>query len=158
VPYTMLEDDEIETVDAEPMLSVDTRLAGLPAELPAHLAAELAELIEDAERYAAAAQAINTTRAYASDWNQFQAWCERYRLESLPASAAVVGLYVTSLARRGWRSRRSVGAPPRAHTARPATCPRRLIRGCSRSWRASPGCTAQRRTRRPRCSAIRCSS
>jgi hypothetical protein len=25
-------------VDAEPMLSVDTRLAGLPAELPAHLA------------------------------------------------------------------------------------------------------------------------
>jgi hypothetical protein len=88
VPCTMLEDDEIETVDAEPMLSVDTRLAGLPAELPAHLAAELVELIEDAERYAAAAQALNTTRAYASDWSQFQAWCERYRLESLPASAA----------------------------------------------------------------------
>jgi site-specific recombinase XerD len=114
----MLEDDEIETVDAEPMLSVDTRLAGLPAELPAHLAAELAELIEDAERYAAAAQAINTTRAYASDWNRFQAWCERYRLESLPASAAVVGLYVTSLARRGLAVstiRRRAAAIARAH-------------------------------------------
>ena len=46
-------------------------LAGLPAELPAHLAAELVELIDDAERYAAAAQAVNTTRAYASDWKQF---------------------------------------------------------------------------------------
>jgi site-specific recombinase XerD len=114
----MLEDDEIETVDAEPMLSVDTRLAGLPAELPAHLAAELVELIEDAERYAAAAQAINTTRAYASDWSQFQAWCERYRLESLPASAAVVGLYVTSLARRGLAVstiRRRAAAIARAH-------------------------------------------
>jgi hypothetical protein len=30
------------------MLSIDTRLAGLPAELPAHLAVELADLIEDA--------------------------------------------------------------------------------------------------------------
>jgi hypothetical protein len=27
----MPDEDEIETVDAEPMLSVDTRLAGLPA-------------------------------------------------------------------------------------------------------------------------------
>ena len=73
----MADDDLIETVDAEPILAVDTPLAGIPAELPAHLATELAELIEDAERYAAAAQAINTTRAYASDWRQFQAWCER---------------------------------------------------------------------------------
>jgi hypothetical protein len=69
--------EQIETVDAEPVLALDTPLAGFPTELPAHLAAELAELLQDAERYAAAAQAINTTRAYASDWNQFQAWCER---------------------------------------------------------------------------------
>jgi hypothetical protein len=53
--------EQIETVDAE--LALDTPLAGFPAELPAHLAAELAELLEDAERYAAAAQALNTTRA-----------------------------------------------------------------------------------------------
>ncbi len=91
---------------------------GFPAELPAHLAAELAELLEDAERYAAAAQAINTTRAYASDWNQFQTWCERYQLESLPASAAVIGLYVTSLAKRGLAVstiRRRAAAIARAH-------------------------------------------
>jgi integrase len=114
----MPNDDLIETVDAEPMLSVDTRLAGLPAELPAHLAAELAELLEDVERYAAAAQALNTARAYASDWSQFQAWCDRYRLESLPASAAVIGLYVTSLAKRGLALstiRRRAAAIARAH-------------------------------------------
>jgi site-specific recombinase XerD len=73
---------------------------------------------EDAERYAAAAQAINTTRAYASDWNQFETWCERYQLVSLPASAAVIGLYVTSLAKRGLAVstiRRRAAAIARAH-------------------------------------------
>ena len=56
----MPDDDEIETVDAEPVLALDVPLAVLGAGLPAHLLAELAELIEDAERYAAAAQALNT--------------------------------------------------------------------------------------------------
>jgi hypothetical protein len=46
----MPDHEAIETVDAEPMLSVNTRLAGLPARLPVHLAAER---IADAERYAA---------------------------------------------------------------------------------------------------------
>ena len=82
------------------MLALETPLTGLPSALPAHLAAELAELLADAERYAAAAQTVITTRAYASHWKQFQAWCDRYQLESLPASAPVIGLYVTSLAKR----------------------------------------------------------
>lgn len=51
--------------------------------------------------YAAAAQAPNTTRAYRSDWAQFEAWCERYRLAALPAQPAVAALYLTALARRG---------------------------------------------------------
>jgi hypothetical protein len=46
----MHETDEIETVAGEPMLALDRPLEGLPAELPAQLAAELAELIDDAER------------------------------------------------------------------------------------------------------------
>ena len=49
------------------MLALDRPLEGLPGEPPAHLAAELAELIDDAKRYAAAAQALNTTRAYTGD-------------------------------------------------------------------------------------------
>jgi hypothetical protein len=109
-------------------------LTGLPSALPAHVAAELAELLADAERYAAAAQTVNTTHAYASHWKQFQAWCDRYQLESLPASAPVIGLYVISLAKRG------LDDPPARLRDRP--------RG-----------TAQRRTRRrPRCRATRCSS
>jgi len=85
-PARMPDDDPIETVDTGPIL--------------ARLAAELAQLLQDAERYAAAAEAANTTRAYASHWNQFRACCDRYQLESLPASAAVIGLYVTSPAKR----------------------------------------------------------
>jgi site-specific recombinase XerD len=114
----MLDNDPIETVDAEPMLALDRPLDGLPAELPAHLAAELAELIDDAQRYADAAQAINTTRAYASDWKQFEAWCERYQVQRLPAPAAVIALYVTSLAKRGLAVstiRRRAAAIARAH-------------------------------------------
>jgi integrase len=108
----------IETVDAEPMLALDRPLDGLPIELPAHLAAELAALVDDAARYAAAAQAISTTRAYASDWKQFTAWCERYQLQSLPAPAPVIALYLTALAKRGLAVstiRRRAAAIARAH-------------------------------------------
>jgi hypothetical protein len=35
-----------------------------------------------------AAQALNISRACASDWKQFTAGCERYQLEPRPASAA----------------------------------------------------------------------
>jgi site-specific recombinase XerD len=130
------------------------------AEPPAHLAAELAELIDDAERYAAAAQAINTTRAYASDWNQFQAWCERYQLASMPAPAAVIALYVTSLARRGLAVstiRRRAAAIARAHRQAghlPATSDPRVLtvlEGIARVHGSAPN-------KRPRCYAIRCSS
>jgi site-specific recombinase XerD len=143
----MHETDEIETVAGEPMLALDRPLEGLPAELPARLAAELAELIDDAERYAAAAQALNTTRAYASDWNQFTAWCERYQLESLPASAVVTALYLTSLARRGLAVstiRRRAAAIARAHRQAghvPATSDARVLtvmEGIARVHGAAP--------------------
>ena len=49
------EDVQLETVDAEPMLALHRPLDGLPDETPAHLAAELAELIDDVQRYADAA-------------------------------------------------------------------------------------------------------
>ncbi len=62
------ESDRIETVDAEPVLTLDVPLAGLGAgvarrRVSVAIDTELAELIEDAERYAAASQAQN-----ASDW------------------------------------------------------------------------------------------
>jgi site-specific recombinase XerD len=129
----MLDDDQIETVDAEPVLVLETTVEGLPAGLPAHLAAELAGLLQDAKRYAAAAQAINTTRAYASDWNQFTTWCEHYQLTPMPATAAVVGLYLTSMAKRGLAVstiRRRAAAIARAHRQNghlPATSDPRVL-------------------------------
>jgi site-specific recombinase XerD len=143
----MLDDDQIETVDAEPMLALDRPLDGLPAELPAELAAELAELIDDAQRYAAAAQAINTTRAYASDWNQFTDWCDRYQLTSMPAPAPVIALYLTSLAKRGLAVstiRRRAAAIARAHRQHghlPATSDPRVLtvmEGIARVHGAAP--------------------
>jgi site-specific recombinase XerD len=110
-------DHQSEVLDGEPVLALDT-VAGLPPGLPVELAAELADLLQHAERYAAAAQSINTSRAYASDWAQFTSWCERYTVESLPASAAVVGLYLTSMAKRGLSVstiRRRAAAIARAH-------------------------------------------
>lgn len=91
---------------------------GLPAALPARLQAELVALMDEAQRYADAAQAQNTSRAYASDWRQFQAWCDRYGAQALPATAAVVTLYLVSLAKRGLAVstvRRRAAAIARAH-------------------------------------------
>ncbi|HEX3804568.1 MAG TPA: site-specific integrase [Solirubrobacteraceae bacterium] len=112
------ESDPVETVDGELMLAIEQRPDGIPAELPSHLAAELVELIDAARDYAAHAQAENTSRAYASDWRQFEAWCERYGLSPLPAPVSVVTFYVTSLAKRGRAVstiRRHAAAIARAH-------------------------------------------
>lgn len=90
----------------------------LPAPVSEALATELVELAKSAEEYAAAAQAPNTTRAYASDWKQFESWCHRYQLVSLPAPPAVLALYLTSLAKRGLSVstiRRRSAAIARAH-------------------------------------------
>jgi site-specific recombinase XerD len=110
----MNEPEPVETVDGE----LTPTLTAPLTELPAHLAAELAELAAAADEYAAAAQAENTSRAYASDWRQFETWCDRYRLQSLPAAPAVVALYLTSLAKRGLTVstvRRRAAAIARAH-------------------------------------------
>ena len=62
--------------------------------LPAHLE----RLTERARDYVEAASSANTRRAYASDWAQFSSWCRRHRLELLPPSPQLVGLYITACA------------------------------------------------------------
>jgi hypothetical protein len=128
--------------------------------LPEHLAAELGELLEDAERYAAAAQSQNTTRAYASDWAQFETWAERYNLNTMPAPAAVIALYITALAKRGLAVstiRRRAAAIARAHRQAgylsPTSDPRVLtiLEGIARVHGSA-------RTRRQRCSETRYST
>jgi site-specific recombinase XerD len=86
--------------------------------LAADLRAELLELVAAMDDYAAAAQAANTTRAYSSDWRQFEVWCARYGLASMPAEPQTAALYLTSLAHRGLKLstvRRRAAAITRAH-------------------------------------------
>ena len=76
----------------------------------AHLPAAQVELIERARDYAAGAKADSTRHAYESDWRDFVGWCDSQGFEPLPATAAVVGLFMTD----------------RAATLKPSTLGRRL--------------------------------
>lgn len=138
-----------EVLDGEMVeLVTPPAVGGLADELPAALREELAELIHAAEQYAAAAQAPNTTRAYTSDWLQFEAWCGRYDLDTLPASPAACALYLTSLSQRGLRVstvRRRAAAIARADRQAgylpPTQDPRVLtvLEGIARVHGAAPG-------------------
>lgn len=62
------------------------------------LADDLTEAQQRARDYADAAHAENTRDAYASDWNDFLAFCERHGASPLPTIAETLAQYVTSLA------------------------------------------------------------
>jgi integrase len=72
--------------------------------------AGLAQVLETARSFLAAAKAESTRRAYASDWRDFEAWCRLHGLPPLPAAPTTVALYLAD----------------RASTHRPATLRRRL--------------------------------
>ncbi len=63
----------------------------------AHLV-ELGDVAEKAREYVQQSKAANTARAYRSDWQQFQSWCEAHQLVALPAAAETVAMYITDLA------------------------------------------------------------
>lgn len=65
-----------------------------PGIVPGHLEG----LADRARGYVEAASSANTRRAYASDWSQFQTWCRRQNLSTLPPDPQIVGLYMTALA------------------------------------------------------------
>ena len=54
-----------------------------------------------ARSYRAQAKAANTVRAYTSDWNQFETWCDERGLEPLPARPEAVATYLAALAMAG---------------------------------------------------------
>ena len=58
-------------------------------------------LSADEARYVQAARAANTLRGYRSDWSEFTSWCHDNHHESLPASAAAISTYLTTLAGHG---------------------------------------------------------
>lgn len=80
---------------------------------------ELALLAQSTRAFVAAAKAESTRRAYAADWHDFEAWCRRHALPSLPAAPATVALYLTDLAatHRPATLRRRLTVISRAHQA-----------------------------------------
>lgn len=57
--------------------------------------------IAAARGYRAQAKAVNTLRAYTSDWNQFEGWCDERSLDPLPSRPEAVATYLASLAVKG---------------------------------------------------------
>ena len=66
----------------------------------------LAGEVAAAASYRRRAKSANTTRAYESDWRQFEAWCDERGLEPLPACAEAVA---TSAAPNCSRTTRGAG-------------------------------------------------
>ncbi len=57
--------------------------------------------IDTARRYADAARAASTRRAYASDWRFFARWCTARGLDPLPAHPGVIALFLAAQAQAG---------------------------------------------------------
>ena len=86
---------------------------------PAGALAHLAGVADRARDYVAAAKAPNTLRAYRADWADFAGWCERHRVDALPAAPETVALYLTALAghRKAATLQRRLSAISQAHQA-----------------------------------------
>jgi integrase len=85
----------------------------------AALAAEIAEAVDRARVFAAAAKSNSTRKAYASDLRDFDAYCERIGASPLPADPAVVATYLATISETKSVAtiRRRVVAIAQAHKA-----------------------------------------
>ncbi len=79
----------------EPISKVEP--PALPASLPALTTAE----IDAARAYVDASRALSPQRAYEADWRRFVLWCRQRATAALPASPALVAVYLSFLADRG---------------------------------------------------------
>jgi len=52
-------------------------------------------IVTKAKAYGEAAKALNTRRAYASDWQHFCGWCREHGIAAHPATPGVVAAYLT---------------------------------------------------------------
>jgi integrase len=75
----------------------DGRITALPSPRETQ-APGLARLAETARDYAAARSSANTSRAYASDWAQFQRFCRRKGFDPAEPDPQVVGLFLAAMA------------------------------------------------------------
>lgn len=123
---------------------------GLPEPCGNAIGAILACEIAAARDYRGRARAANTLRSYASDWRQFERWCEVRALNPCPARVEAVATYLAALARAGradstvarhlaaigWRHRQAGEVPPAARDDRSAIAD--TLSGIRREQRARP--------------------
>ena len=122
-----------------------------PAAAPsATLSPLLAGEIAAARSYRRQAKASNTIRAYASDWGQFESWCDARGLDPLPARPEAVATYLAVLAQAGradstigrhlaaigWQHRQHGQVPPTARDNRMVIAD--TLAGIRREARARP--------------------
>jgi site-specific recombinase XerD len=62
---------------------------------------ELSTAVEAAQDFMAASRSKATLRAYKSDWHDFEKWCDRHCLITLPADARTVAAYLSAMATTG---------------------------------------------------------
>jgi hypothetical protein len=122
--------------------------AALPGAAPATALPTLEGEIDTARRYAEAAHAASTRRAYASDWRRFTAWCSARGLETLPADPRSVAVFLAAeagaapptigrrLAAIGWMHRRAGLPPPQTRPG--ATAITEVLTGIRRSHGVAP--------------------
>jgi site-specific recombinase XerD len=83
----------------------EVRVAGTTRTTPSTTALAPQEGLEAevaaAQIYRKNAKAANTLRAYASDWTQFEGWCDKRGLDPQPARPEAVATYLASLALAG---------------------------------------------------------
>jgi site-specific recombinase XerD len=65
-----------------------------------HHAARLEDIGAKAASYIEKSKAENTRRAYRADWQDFTAWCEKYRRAALPAAPDTVAYYLADRSQR----------------------------------------------------------
>ena len=77
---------------------VDASPFALVPSAPSSPLADLFPELEHVRRFAAAASAPATRRAYAREWSSFSAWCSSKHCAALPALPATLAAYISALA------------------------------------------------------------
>lgn len=93
-------DQSLDSPGAEARASLST-IGSASTVVIAERVGALGAEIAAARGYRAQAKAANTLRAYTSDWNQFESWCDERSLDPLPARPEAVATYLASLALGG---------------------------------------------------------
>ncbi|MEL7025265.1 MAG: site-specific integrase [Pseudomonadota bacterium] len=108
---------------------------------------ELDQAMATAQRYAKKSRSEATWRAYRNDWRQFEAWCGRIGLPSLPAEPDTVAMFVAQQADNGLNPStltRRLAAIRLVHLGAGHTSPHNalkvaeVMRGIRRNWAQPP--------------------